>query len=257
MPRSLCWKDEYTAYMQEICHGRLTPEVTKMLNAKFGTNYTKTQIAGVRKRLDLPVGKVSQRKLLSKEQHEYFVNHQFGKTAKEFSQELNKKFGLNLTGPQIKNYRKNNNLHSGLTGRFKKGHTPVNKGKKFPNMPPNSGQFKKGHKPPNWVPVGTIRYTTDGYPKRKIAEPSKWESCHRVEWEKHNGPIPEGYSIVFLDGDKTNWSIENLACLSKNEVVRMNQDDLFTSDAALTKVGIGFTKLKNKIIGVEKNGNTL
>lgn len=37
----------------------------------------------------------------------------------------------------------------------------------------------------------------------------------------------------------------------------MNQDDLFTSDAALTKVGIGFTKLKNKIIGVEKNGNTL
>ena len=27
--------------------------------------------------------------------------------------------------------------------------------------------------------------------------------------------------------------------------------------AALTKVGIGFTKLKNKIIGVEKNGNTL
>lgn len=22
---------------------------------------------------------------------------------------------------------------------------------------------------------------TDGYPKRKIAEPSKWEFCHRVE----------------------------------------------------------------------------
>lgn len=140
---------------------------------------------------------------------------------------------------------------------MKKGHVPANKGKKFPNMPPNSGQFKKGHKPQNWVPVGTIRYTTDGYPKRKIAEPSKWESCHRVEWEKHNGPIPEGHSIVFLDGDKTNWSIENLVCLSKNEVVRMNQSGLFTSDADFTRVGIGMTKLKNKIIGVEKNGNTL
>ncbi|MGC6553280.1 HNH endonuclease signature motif containing protein [Streptococcus sp. VTCC 12905] len=121
-------------------------------------------------------------------------------------------------------------------------------------MPPNSGQFKKGSKPPNWVPVGTIRYTTDGYPKRKIAEPNIWEHCHRSEWEKYNGPIPKGHSIVFLNGDKTNWDISNLACLSKNEVARMNQDGLFASDADFTRVGIGYTKLKNKIIEVKRNG---
>ncbi|HGS0064739.1 TPA: hypothetical protein ACL7QX_001180 [Streptococcus pneumoniae] len=53
MPRSLCWKDEYTEYMHEICPGRLTPEVTRLLNEKFGTNYNKSQIGGVRKRLGL------------------------------------------------------------------------------------------------------------------------------------------------------------------------------------------------------------
>ncbi len=63
MPQSLCWKDEYTVYMHEICPGRLTPEVTEMLNAKFGTSYTKSQIACVRKRLGLPVGKVFQKKV--------------------------------------------------------------------------------------------------------------------------------------------------------------------------------------------------
>lgn len=254
MPRSLCWKNEYTDYMKEICPGRLTPEVTKLLNEKFGTNYTASQIGGVRKRLGLLVGKVFQKRILTSEQHDYFLENYVGKTAQAFADEMNEKFGLSLTSKQVKNYRRNNRLNSGLTGQFEKGHTPTNKGKKFPNMPKNSGQFLKGSKPPNWVPVGTVRYTTDGYPKRKIAEPNKWEHCHRAEWKKYNGSIPKGHSIVFLDGDKTNWNIENLACLSKSEIARMNQNHLFTSDANLTKSGIGLTKLTNKIREVEKNG---
>ena len=134
------------------------------------------------------------------------------------------------------------------------GQTPHNKGKKYPNMPKNSGQFKKGNRPPNYVPVSTINYTTDGYPKEKIGEPNQWVLKHRKVWEDHHGPIPKGYSIVFLDGDKTNYDISNLACLSKNEIARMNQNHLFTSNADLTKSGIGLTKLTNKIREVEKNG---
>ncbi|CYY24145.1 Uncharacterised protein [Streptococcus suis] len=193
-------------------------------------------------------------RLLTDEQHDYFVKIQKGRSAKEVAKVMNDQFGVCLNANQIKNYRRNHGLKSGLTGHFEKGHFPHNKGKKYPNMPPNSGQFQKGNKPPNWVPVGTIRYTTDGYPKRKIAEPNVWEYCQRAEWEKHNGPIPSGHSVVFLNGDKTNWNVSNLACLSKNEVARMNQDGLFASDADLTKVGIGYTKLKNKIIEVKRNG---
>ena len=77
---------------------------------------------------------------------------------------------------------------------------------------------------------------------------------HRKVWEDHHGSIPKGHSIVFLDGDKTNYDISNLACLSKNEIARMNQNHLFTSNADLTKSGIGLTKLTNKIREVEKNG---
>lgn len=247
MPRSLCWKDEYTEYMHEICPGRLTPEVTRLLNEKFGTNYTKTQIGGVRKRLGLLVGKIYQGKLLTKEQHDYLVSIQKNKTSRDVANKMNQKFGLSLTEKQIKSYRGNNNLNSGLTGRFEKGRVPYNKGKKLPNMPENSGQFKKGNKPPNYLPVGTINFTTDGYPKEKIADPNKWVLKHRKVWEDNFGPIPEGYSVCFLDGDKTNYDISNLILLSNEELARMNQNNYFSTDPELTKLGAGITKLSRKI----------
>lgn len=247
MPRSLCWKDEYTEYMHEICPGRLTPEVTRLLNEKFGTNYTKTQIGGVRKRLGLLVGKIYQGKLLTKEQHDYLVSIQKNKTSRDVANKMNQKFGLSLTEKQIKSYRGNNNLYSGLTGRFEKGRIPFNKGKKFPDRPRNSGQFKKGNKPPNYLPVGTINFTTDGYPKEKIADPNKWVLKHRKVWEDNFGPIPEGHSVCFLDGDKSNYDISNLILLSNEELARMNQNNYFSTDPELTKLGAGITKLSRKI----------
>lgn len=247
MPRSLCWKDEYTEYMHEICPGRLTPEVTRLLNEKFGTNYTKTQIGGVRKRLGLLVGKIYQGKLLTKEQHDYLVSIQKNKTSRDVANKMNQKFGLSLIEKQIKSYRGNNNLYSGLTGRFEKGRIPFNKGKKFPDRPRNSGQFKKGNKPPNYLPVGTINFTTDGYPKEKIADPNKWVLKHRKVWEDNFGPIPEGHSVCFLDGDKSNYDISNLILLSNEELARMNQNNYFSTDPELTKLGAGITKLSRKI----------
>ena len=37
---------------------------------------------------------------------------------------------------------------------------------------------------------------------------------HVLVWEQHNGPIPEGYQIHHIDGDKSNNSIENLQLVS-------------------------------------------
>ena len=97
MPQSLCWRDEYTEYIHEICPGRSTPEVTRLLNEKFGTDYTKRQIGGVRKRLGLLVGNAPKSRLLNKEQHEYFSNNQRGKSAQAMADDMNERFGLSLT----------------------------------------------------------------------------------------------------------------------------------------------------------------
>ena len=39
---------------------------------------------------------------------------------------------------------------------------------------------------------------------------------HRLIYEEHYGPIPEGFHIHHLDNDKTNCSPENLLLLSKS-----------------------------------------
>lgn len=46
----------------------------------------------------------------------------------------------------------------------------------------------------------------------------KRRSLARVLWEHYNGrPVPEGLSVVFLDGDSCNLSKDNLAAMTKSE----------------------------------------
>src|SRR5258708_4095523 len=40
---------------------------------------------------------------------------------------------------------------------------------------------------------------------------------HRSIWELINGPIPDGFHIHHIDGNKLNNNIENLQCLSHAE----------------------------------------
>lgn len=40
---------------------------------------------------------------------------------------------------------------------------------------------------------------------------------HRLIWETHNGPIPSGYDIHHIDGNKLNNDLKNLQCLPHSE----------------------------------------
>lgn len=42
-------------------------------------------------------------------------------------------------------------------------------------------------------------------------------SLHRYVWEKHNGPIPDGYDIHHIDWNKLNNDISNLELISHSE----------------------------------------
>lgn len=64
--------------------------------------------------------------------------------------------------------------------------------------------------------LGT-EYENQGYLFVKVTHDGradkKWKLKHRVVWESVHGKIPEGYIILFLDGDTKNCDIENLACV--------------------------------------------
>jgi hypothetical protein len=45
----------------------------------------------------------------------------------------------------------------------------------------------------------------------------KKDMVHRAVWKKANGPIPIGYEIHHINGNRLDNRLENLACLSKEE----------------------------------------
>ena len=172
-----------------------------------------------------------------------------------YNQELadlfNQKFNTNITSRMIKSYKAKNKLNSGLTGKFRKGQTPHNKGKKMPKEvyeKVKHTMFAKGNVPPNHRPVGSERISKDGYIEVKVAEPNKWRLKQRVVYEEAKGKIPEGCTIIFLDGNKQNCNIDNLRCITRSELLYLNCNGLNNSNE-ITETGILMARLditKNK-----------
>ena len=104
-------------------------------------------------------------------------------------------------------------------------------------------QFKKGQAPINHRPVGSERINVYGYIEIKIKEPSTWALKHRVIWEQQNGHIPKGHVIIFLDCDKSNLNIENLAMIQQAQLTMLNKFDLIKTDPELTKTSINLASL--------------
>lgn len=172
---------------------------------------------------------------------------------KELTDKFNAHCNLALGVNQIKAYKKNHELSSGLNGQFTKGHVPFNKGKKgIGGWEPT--QFKKGHIPVNYRPVGSERVNVDGYIEIKVADPNRWKGKHILTWEKENGPVPRGYAVIFGDGNKRNFDINNLILVSRRQLAALNRKGLIQNDADLTRTAIIITDIYHKISERAKKG---
>lgn len=180
----------------------------------------------------------------TEEQKEFIISNNYMRTARELANMFNIRFGTNLTDINIKNFRYNYHLNSGLTGRFEKGQEPFNKGKKWDEYMSKESQircsrttFNKGNIPHNHRSVGSERITVDGFVEIKVAEPNKWEIKARHIYEKKYGKIPNGYKIICLDGDKQNLELSNLKMISNAEELIMNKNHLRHNKKELTETG--------------------
>lgn len=182
----------------------------------------------------------------TREEHNFLQSYIPGHTYKEIVTAYNEKFDDNITISRVKGYMSNHKINNGLTGRFKKGNIPVNKGKKgFCPKGCEKSWFQKGHIPKNHRPVGSERISKDGYVEIKVEEPNKWRLKHRVIWEKENGAIPKDCAILFLDGNSQNLNINNMQLIRRAELARINQNHLISNNADITRTGITIAKLAN------------
>lgn len=185
------------------------------------------------------------------EMKQFILDNYKGRYNQELADLFNQKFNTNVTSRTIKSYKANNKLNSGLSGKFRKGQAPHNKGKKMPKEvyeKVKHTMFAKGNVPPNHRPVGSERISKDGYIEVKVAEPNKWRLKQRVVYEEAKGKIPEGCTIIFLDGNKRNFDIDNLRCITRSELLYLNCNGLNNSNE-ITETGILMARLdsaKNK-----------
>ena len=127
-------------------------------------------------------------------------------------------------------------LPSMVASQFKKGQISWNKGLHY--MPGGRGaetRFKKGRAPQesrNYVPIGSLRISADGYPERKVSDDQslyparRWVAVHRLVWVEAHGEIPDGHIVVFKPGCKTTEieriTPEILECITRGEHARRN-----------------------------------
>lgn len=158
---------------------------------------------------------------------------------------------------------------TGRTGFFAKGAPPMNKGKPCPpgkgGRHPNSRKthFKPGTRSGVAVklykPIGTERFSKEGYVERKIHDglplQSRWRGVHLIRWEKLNGKVPKGHCLKSIDGNKANTDPENWKLIPRSMLPRLagrwgtNYD---TAPAELKPTIFAIAELESKARAIRK-----
>jgi len=241
------YRDKHIAFLRKNIPGRSYAEVTKLFNKRF--------------RLSVTIGSISyllhEHGLCNYDSHRYtpeeirFLKKNVkGRSSEELTKLFNKHFKLKLTVGRIRAATHNRRLRNGRDTRIKPGNIPPNKGKKGVYYDGcQVSWFKKGQKPINTMPIGSERVTVDGYTEVKFSDksgnPSKrWKGKHTIIWEKKHGPVPKGYVVIFLDGNKQNFKLSNLQMISRAELAVMNHNGLFSNNKDMTKAGYALAAVK-------------
>lgn len=181
------------------------------------------------------------------------------------------KFRKDVSASNLHSLRKRKGWKTGRSGRFEKGIVPANKGKtcapgtggRHPNA--RKTQFKKGQVPHTWRGAGHERIDSkSGYVVMIVAERNPWTGTktrpvfkHRWLWEKANGPIPDGYVLKCLDGDKTNCDPSNWVAIPRALLPRLaggrwGRVPFDTAPAELKPALMAIAKLEHRVRETEK-----
>ena len=90
--------------------------------------------------------------------------------------------------------------------------------------------------------VGEVGRPSNGYDYIKTEK--GWVRYNKYVWEQHFGKMPEGHSIIFLDGNNKNFDISNLACVQNKVLTLMNHNcPVKSGNPELKKAAIKYCEL--------------
>ena len=219
---SRLFNEEEKQFIFDNVEGKSAKELTELVNKKFNRNVTEKQIYLFKKRYNLR-GNIHSRPpaLFNEEEKKYIEEKIKGLPNDKFLEKFNKKFNRNITLKQLSSYKSHHKITSGLISGFYKGHIPKNYNK-----------------------IGTETTRGDRV-FIKVGNPSVYIEKKRYLYEKYKGKIPENHVVVFADGNKNNFDLDNLVLMSKVEHfiitthgLNFKDKDLLESSILLAKESI-------------------
>ena len=174
------------------------------------------------------------KRLLTDEQLEYLKENYKGRTTQELVDLMNKQFGTNFTVKQLQTFKKHNGFTSGVDTRFKKGEL---------------GSYNEAR----LRDIGdSFVSRKDGYHYIKVGK-NKWVKKQRYLYEQAHGvKLPTRMRVIFLDGDKNNFDIDNLKAVDSRTILMAKNKNLFTSDKETTETGLLVSELILKTFDKKK-----
>lgn len=211
---SRLFNEEEQQFVYDNVEGKSVKELTELVNKKLSRNVTEKQMYFFKKHHHLrsytyPIIQ----SLFNEEEKQYIFENVKGKFAIDFLEEFNKKFNRNITMNQLNGYK----------GRHK-----LKCCRKF------SPSQKKS--------LGYEYKDKNGHWKIKIKEPDVYISKSRYVYEKYKGKIPNDCLVIFADGNKDNFDLDNLMLVSKTEFFVMKTHGLNFKDKDLMETSVLLAK---------------
>lgn len=106
--------------------------------------------------------------------------------------------------------------------------------------------------------IGDEVVLKNGSVKIKVAHPRTWMYKHRYIYEQAFGKIPKNHLVIFLDGNKQNFSLDNLALIDEQTASILKFKGLMADTKELTETGILIAKIKRQqtiLLGADEKVN--
>ena len=253
------YTQEFIDYLREITPGKRSSEVAKLAAAKYPElELDLKKVRNILNKNKIRSGVKCSVEPRWKEEHLQFLREFVpGHNEKEIQQALFEKFGEKTSLNNINNLKRKAGVKSGTVGgQFQKGQISHNKGKKWSEFMSEEGQknslktcFKKGNVPANRKEIGYERVDHEGFVYVKVQDLHQnrnFKQKHYLVWEQHNGPVPKGYILRFLDGNRQNCDISNLALVSVSEKLILSKMQR-TTNPELHKTQILVAQVMDKV----------
>lgn len=264
------YSPEQIEYMLSL-RGLSGVEMAARFNAKFNMNKSWDALLSTAKNHD-PTFRLSKDYYSQEEDSWLIANRPFyiiPELTKEYNRIFGKKRTVNAIGARCERLGVYSNLdlksrkgykiwHDGMSEDERKSH--------YTEESWNRSRFKPGVAVNKRYRVGDEVVKGNGKRNKKyiyvkisedptISPDKQWMPKQRYIWEQTYGLIPEGYAIIFLDGDYKNCNLNNLACVPNGYLGAMNSRKWMTDDPELNMLTIKYYELTSSITNKRQEMN--